>query len=240
MSNNKTKRPLIGISLDHELKGEYSAYPHYALRDNYFKAVYQAGGLPIGLPYHSESAEEYFALVDGFIIAGGNFDIPPSMYGADFVHQTVTTKDERTKFEFAITALAIKNNKPILGICGGEQLINVVCGGTLIQDIATEIPNALQHEVKNREVAAHDISITKGSLLHRIAGAEVLGVNSSHHQAVKNVGKSLKVNSVAPDGVIEGIEHENHKFCLGVQWHPEYLVTDFDKAIFDNFIKSTR
>jgi putative glutamine amidotransferase len=231
-------RPIIGISLDSEEKGEYSAYPFYALRRNYFEAVYAAGGLPIGLPYHSESAEEFFKLVDGIIITGGNFDIPPSMYGADFVHNTVVTKDARTNFEFAITALAINNNKPILGVCGGEQLINVVCGGTLVQDIPSEVTNFLPHEVKNREVAAHDINIVEGSLLHKIAGTNKIGVNSSHHQSVKNVGKNLIVNATAPDGVIEGIEHTKHKFCLGVQWHPEYATNDFDRNIFKKFVEA--
>jgi putative glutamine amidotransferase len=231
-------KPIIGITLDSEKGGGYSEYPFYALRKGYFDAVEKHGGTPIGLPY--SDADRFINMIDGLLIPGGSFDIPPEMYGEKIAHSTVTTKDIRTNFEFAITKLALKHNKPILGICGGEQLINVACGGSLIQDIPAEIKNALNHEVKNREAPAHEVSVVEGSLLHKITGKLSIGTNTSHHQAVKDVGENLIINAKTSDGVIEGIEHTKHKFCLGLQWHPEYLFCDADSKIFDAFIKSCR
>ena len=131
-------------------------------------------------------------------------------------------------------------NIPILGICGGEQLINVVLGGTLIQDIKSLKLETLEHEQSNiRNQTSHKVYIEPKTLLHKIVGEETIDVNSAHHQAIDKLGDGLKISSKAQDGIIESIESLNHKWCLGIQWHPEFLITKADKLIFTDFIHNS-
>jgi len=229
--------PVIGFTLDYETTEGYSKLPWYAIRENYMSAVSAWGAIPIALPHEPALAENYLGLIDGLVVTGGAFDVPPELYGAGSVHKTVTVKERRTAFESAITRGMLKANKPILGICGGEQLLNVILGGTLIQHIPDEVPNALEHEQKNpRTEPGHTVRIAKNTLLHRITGKDEIPVNSAHHQAVAKVGSGVVINAVAPDGVIEGIEYPAHPFCLGVEWHPEYSISPADARIFEAFV----
>jgi len=233
-------KPLIGITLDSEQAGGYSKFPWYAIRENYCDAVIDAGGLPVPLPHQPEIANDYLDMIDGLIITGGAFDVGPGLFGAKIRHETVVTKDRRTEFEFAVAKGAIKKDMPLLGICGGQQLLNVVLGGTLIQHIPDEINNALAHEQPNpRDEPGHNIAVKTNTLLHQITGTETMSVNSAHHQAVKSIGDSVVINAAAPDGVIEGIEFPSKRFCLGVQWHPEFSIDPGDKRIFDAFIDAS-
>lgn len=234
-------RPVIGITLDSEPPGGYSKLPWYALRENYCDAVARAGGLPVPLPHEPELAQDYLSRIDGLVITGGAFDVDPALFGASTRHATVKTKDRRTAFEVSITRMCHEADKPILGICGGEQLLNVVLGGTLIQHIPDEIKNPLAHEQPNpRTEPGHDVSVVAGSLLHRATGRLTMSVNSAHHQAVKDVAPGLKMNATTSDGVIEGIEDPRKRFCLGVEWHPEYAIDPGDSRIFDAFIAAAR
>ena len=235
-------QPIIGLTLDSEPPGGYSkTHAWYALRENYCSAVARAGGLPILLPHEPEHAAAYLALIHGLVVTGGAFDVDPALFGADTKHPTVTTKDRRTAFELAITKGAAAADKPLLGICGGQQLLNVALGGTLIQHIPDEVEGALAHEQPNpRTEAGHTVRITRGSLLHRVTGAEELPVNSAHHQAVKDLAPGLVVDAVAPDGVIEGIEAPARRFVIGVQWHPEYAISEGDTRLFAAFIAAAR
>lgn len=229
--------PVIGITLDSEEPGGWSNYPWYAVRQNYCAAVREAGGLPVLLPHEAEQAEAYLERIDGLLITGGAFDLDPALFGANSRHESVRTKDRRTAFEAAAARGALERDLPLLGICGGQQLLNVVLGGTLIQHIPDEVENALAHEQPNpRHEPGHEVAVTGGSLLHEICAGDAMAVNSAHHQAVKDVGPGVTVNAVAPDGVIEGIEAPGYRFCLGVQWHPEYAITAGDSAIFRAFV----
>ncbi len=229
--------PVVGITLDSEPAGGWSKYPWYAVRQNYCAAVIEAGGLPVLLPHEPAEAEAYLARIDALLVTGGAFDLDPALFGATTRHATVRTKDRRTAFEAAITRGALARDLPLLGICGGQQLLNVVLGGTLIQHIPDEVENALAHEQPNpRHEAGHPVALQGGSLLQTICGAMELPVNSAHHQAVKAVGPGVTVSAVAPDGVVEGIEAPDYRFCLGVQWHPEYAVSPGDSAIFRAFV----
>lgn len=233
--------PVIGVTLDSEQPGGYSKLPWYALRQNYAEAVVRAGGLPVLLPHEPEQADAYLDKLDGLIVTGGAFDVDPAMFGATSRHATVKTKDRRTAFELAVTKAALERDKPVLGICGGQQLLNVILGGTLIQHIPDEVAEALAHEQPNpRTEPGHSVKVVKNTLLHRICGAEELQVNSAHHQAAKDIGAGVVVDALAEDGVIEGIEHPEYRFCLGVQWHPEYSISTGDMKIFDAFIKASR
>src|SRR5271165_6001918 len=130
-------QPVIGLTLDHEPPGGYSKFPWYAIRENYCNAVRRAGGLPILLPHDPDAAAAYLDRIDGLVVTGGGFDVDPALFGAATRHPSVTTKDRRTAFEFAATKGALAGGMPVLGICGGQQLLNVVLGGTLIQHIRT-------------------------------------------------------------------------------------------------------
>ncbi len=230
-------RPVIGITVDAEPPGSYSKLPWYAVRENYCGAVARGGGLAILLPHETVAAEAYLDRIDGLLITGGAFDVDPALFGAESRHQSVTTKDGRTEFELAITKGAIARDLAVLGICGGQQLLNVVLGGTLIQHIPDEVEGALAHEQPNpRTEPGHDVDIVAGTQLHAIVGADTLAVNSAHHQAVKDVGRGIAINARAPDGVIEGIEDPRRRFCIGVEWHPEYDISPGDAKIFTAFI----
>lgn len=229
--------PFIGLTLDHEPAGGWSQFPWYAIRENYCNAVRRAGGLPVLLPHQPDDAALYLDRIDGLVVTGGGFDVDPVLFGAASRHPSVTTKDRRTAFELAATRGALDRGMPVLGICGGQQLLNVALGGSLIQHIPDEVPNALPHRQPNpRNEAGHKVRIVAGTLLHRIAGAEELAVNSAHHQAVKQAGPGVVVDARAEDGVVEGIEDPRRGFCLGVQWHPEFEISAADRNIFRAFV----
>jgi putative glutamine amidotransferase len=231
-------RPVIGVTLDAEAPGGYSKFPWYAARENYFGAVVRAGGLPIALPHEPELVDEYLARLDGLMITGGAFDVDPSYYGDGTKHATVKTKDRRTSFEFAVTQGALKRNMPLLGVCGGQQLLHVVLGGKLIQHIPDAIDQALAHEQPNpRNEPGHKVKVARNTLLHRIVQADELPVNSAHHQAAEDEPKGVIVNARAEDGVIEGIEAPAYRFCIGVQWHPEFSISAGDTRLFDAFVR---
>ena len=228
-----TYRPLIGVTLDSEQPGGYSKFPWYALRQNYAAAITAAGGLPIALPHDAALADAYLDRIDALVVTGGAFDVDPVLYGEGSRHETVTLKEGRTAAELALTRGALARNMPVLGICGGEQLLAVALGGSLIQHIPDSIPGALAHEQPNpRDEPGHEVTIENGTLLHRIVGAATMRVNSSHHQAVRAAGPHAVVNAVAPDGVIEGLEDDRYRFCLGVVWHPGFLFDAGDRRIF--------
>lgn len=231
-------QPIIGLTLDREDKGGYSkTHPWYALRENYCDAIAAAGGVPVLLPHEGAAVASYLGLITGLVVTGGAFDVDPSLFGALTRHETVKLKERRTDFELAITRGAVTRDLPVLGICGGQQLLNVALGGTLLQHIPDEVPNALAHEQPNpRTEPGHTVAITRGSLLHKITRSDELAVNSAHHQAVKDIAPGIVIDATAPDGVIEGIEDPRRRFCIGVQWHPEYGLSEGDKRLFAAFI----
>jgi putative glutamine amidotransferase len=233
--------PVIGITLDSEEAGEYSNFPWLALRANYADRVAQAGGLPVMLPQVADRIGDYLDLIDGLMVSGGAFDIDPALFGATDRHPRIRTKDHRTAFEWALAAGALERDLPLLGICGGMQLLHVVMGGTLIQHIPDAIAGALVHEQPNpRDEPGHPVAIVPGTRLHRIVDALELPVNSTHHQAAGDVPAGVVVNARAADGVIEGIEVPDRRCCLGVQWHPEFALSAGDLRLFAGFIDACR
>jgi putative glutamine amidotransferase len=238
---NTAHRPIVGVTLDSEAAGGYSKFPWYALRQNYAEAIIAAGGLPMALPHEPALAEAYLDLIDALVVTGGAFDVDPALYGDGAQHETVTLKAGRTAAELALTQGAMARGLPVLGICGGEQLLAVALGGTLIQHIPDAVPDALAHEQPNpRDEPGHAVAVVPGTLLHRIVGSTAMQVNSSHHQAVRDPGRGATVNAWAPDGVVEGIEDAARRFCLGVQWHPEFFIDPGDRRIFDALIAACR
>lgn len=212
-----SRRPPILLSPDVQDR-------RYTLDRAYAEAVIAGGGLPLVAPYGAP-IPALLDLAQGVVITGGAFDIPPSAYGDDSRPGLGPLKEDRTRFEWELLEGALARGLPVLGVCGGMQLLNVLLGGSLVQDIPTELPTALAHEQATpKDQPSHSIRIESGSLLARAAGrAGEARVNSTHHQAVARLGADLVASARAPDGVVEAIERPGH-FVLGVQWHPERLL----------------
>lgn len=229
----KYHKPIIGITTDYEEKNKsYSQYPWFAIRENYIKSCEKYGANCIILPISKDSID--LDLLDGLVITGGNFDIHPKYFGQKINNNKVKIKSKRTDYEINLLKKFFKLNKPILGICGGAQLINVFDGGSLIQDIDTNI----KHEQPNpRNETGHNIEIVPKAYLSKIYKKKFSGVNSAHHQAVDVIGKNLEINALSSDGIIEAFKHKEHFYCLGIQWHPEFLITKLDETIIKDFIK---
>ena len=236
------KKPLIGITSDDYLKNKTPSYnKNFILRQNYCSVIELAGGLPVIIPYTNNSAKQYSIYLDALIISGGNFDVDPSYFGESIYSDQVKTKPSRTTFEIELAKEILERDKPILGICGGQQLLHVILGGKLIQHIPDEINTKINHEQPNpRNEPGHEVTVKKETLLYDIVKKTKLNVNSAHHQAVKDEPENVTINAIASDGVYEGIESSQYKFCLGVQWHPEYLIDDSDIKIFMALINASK
>ena len=205
--------PIIGVT------------PCRALAD-YLEAIRRAGGDPRPLDLAIDQPERVTKDLAGLVLSHGG-DIDPTLYGEKQHSAAQDGMIERDTYELEIVRRALDADLPILAICRGIQVLNVTYGGTLIQDIPTEVPGALEHQIHEpRHAIAHDVWITKGSRLWNVLG-ESLGqsdtcpVNSRHHQAIKRVADGFAVSATAPDGIIEAIERPDSRFCIGVQWHPE-------------------
>lgn len=215
------------------------------LEERYCTAIVNAGGVPVilSVPYWRSAIHSLMHRLDGLLVSGGNFDIHPRYYGERPLRALGEVQPRRTRFELAIIRLALENDWPILGICGGLQAINVALGGTLYQDIATQLPNAVEHQqAAKKATGGHAIRIQPGTLLNRIFRRKNLEVNTTHHQAIKRLGTGLLINATAEDGLIEGVESPRHSFVLGVQWHPEAMHRKLvaQQSIFRFFVASCR
>ena len=221
--------PVIGVTPDVRANppASFPQEPIVFLAQRYTKALLSSGALPLVLPLGVSRADlgQLLERIDGILVTGGNFDVHPRFYGEDPAAGLGEIKDERTEFELELITRALDRDMAVLGICGGEQAINVALGGTLYQDIRSQLPDALEHELGSlRADDGHPIHLIAGTRLHGIVMQDRLNVNTTHHQSVKQLGRGLAVNATTKDGVIEGIESTNHRFVLGVQWHPELLI----------------
>jgi putative glutamine amidotransferase len=216
-------RPAIGIcaAVEQARFGvwdqEVTLLPH-----GYARAVQAAGGLALLLPPDDEAAEHPAELIDrldGLMLAGGR-DVDPLSYGARPDPETGEPSPERDRFELALATAALDRDLPLLGVCRGMQMLNVACGGTLLQHLEGEL--RARHRHTPGVFSDHDVVLEQGSLAARAAGAERISVRSHHHQAIGELGEELVVTGHAPeDGVPEAIELPGKRFALGVLWHPE-------------------
>jgi putative glutamine amidotransferase len=214
--------PRIGITCEVCVR---NGHPVLELPAQYAESVTAAGGTPLLLPCASSRAMARTLLdgLDGVVFSGGN-DLDPRRYGERRHPRTRPLVPEKEASDFLLLGAALSRGLPILGICHGFQLINVARGGSLVQDIPAQRPGSLPHRARRRgERAFHPLDVAPGSLLHRILERRRLEVNTSHHQAVKTLGRGLRAVAWSPDGVIEGAEDPTLPFVLGVQWHPERL-----------------
>lgn len=232
-------RPIIGVTADRTDESN-NIESQYNVRRNYCSAVAAAGGLPVIIPYDMAAVDEYADLVDGLVITGGMFDIDPAEYGMPAARpEGAVIKPDRTAFERAMLRRALAEDMPVLGICGGMQLIAVELGAELYQDLPAELESDVEHkQLESCGIGTHRIRIEPESLLRGLLGVESMVINSLHHQAVIKGNRAIRIAARADDGVIEAIEASGHTFCLGVQWHPEYLVNASEANIFAGLVKS--
>lgn len=209
---------------------------------DYMEAVRRAGGEPRVLDPGRENAQNLITEIDGLLLIGGD-DVDPASYGQRAHSSTKVVSPERDRFELELARRAMDADLPFLGICRGQQVMNVAAGGTLIQDIPSEVSGALTHSIGTPlNAPAHEVWVSRESRLwtmmqEQLNESDTLQVNSRHHQAVDRVAEGFDVCATAPDGVIEAIEKPQLRFCVGVQWHPEnFWRTGEFRSLFESFI----
>ena len=235
----KRRKPVIGIAPG------YSGTEYSRLQRTYTDAILRAGGIPFILPQVGDaaSASEMLSHVDGLMLTGG-VDLDPAYYGEMVFNETVEIDSHRDTIDILYARAALEGRLPVLAICRGEQLMNVVLGGSLYQDLPSQRPGVIKHrQDEEGKVPTHSISVSRESILYRIMGSDHLRVNSFHHQAVKDPSPLVKVTAHADDGVVEAYEiNEKGRWLLAVQFHPEILLRGNDDwlKLFEAFVKASR
>lgn len=225
MSTTSRRKPLIGLTT-YRKRSQDTDVPLYGLMPSYVKAVAGAGGIPLLIPLNLEDDDlaDVLRRVDGLVLPGGG-DIDPAYYGGQPHDMVYDVDRDRDRVEIGLARLAVRTGKPLLAICRGHQVLNVALGGTMYEDIASQMPGAIRHSYNgNRTDRPHMVRILPGTRLAGILGRAETAVNSIHHQGLKDVAAELTISAHAPDGLVEGVEVEGHPFALGVQWHPENLL----------------
>lgn len=232
-------QPLIALTATRQTHPKRA--PTYEIPQAYLDAILTAGGLPILLPSSLPLAAlpELVAHYDGFVLSGGG-DVDPALYGGRLTAAVHSIDPERDAFERALIPLVLEADKPLLAICRGVQILNVALGGSLYEDIASQLPNALRHDwYPNypRDYLAHTVEVEAGSRLAEILDTRTLRTNSLHHQAIRQPAPGLEVVARAEDGVIEAVELSRKRFAIGVQWHPECLPNESAmQQLFSEFV----
>jgi putative glutamine amidotransferase len=213
------RRPSVGVTIAYD---DRRANIH-VLRQDYVRSVERAGGLPLVLcPGKPSDVPDFLDRLDALLLSGGS-DVDPALYGRPPHPKLGLVVRERDDFELALVREALRRDLPLLAICRGQQVLNVATGGTLVQDLPSEIGSMEEHDARReRWHVAHEVRIAPGTLLRQVLGRDKVSVNSFHHQAVETLGRGLVVSArAAGDEVIEGIEMPDRRFAIGVQWHPE-------------------
>jgi putative glutamine amidotransferase len=217
------KNLIIGITMD--IEGEY-----FRMKVDYAAMIKKAGGMPVFIP-PSENTVFYTEKIDALLIPGGN-DINPSYYHESMIPQVKPVPRQRSDFEISLLKEMVNRHKPVLGICYGMQLINVAFGGTLYQDIDSQASSVINH----RE-GYHKVTIEE----NRFLKTGEFSVNSTHHQAVKELGAGLIGFAFSPDKLIEAFYGKDYPFLIGIQWHPERIMDDnLSLALFRSFIEASK
>lgn len=238
------KNPFIGITSSYDGgKRKNSLRPNrelYYLNRSYVLSIQKAGGIPLIIPPIDDlkNIDTVLDKINGLLLTGGH-DIHPKAYGAKRHLKTDTLESLRQNYELALTKRALKLGIPILAICLGCQMLNIAAGGTLIQDIPSQIPKSLIHSQKEkRDKLTHWVNIENNSFLYRIIGKRKLQTNTFHHQSIARVAPGFRGVAKATDGIIEAIESIDGKFFLGIQWHPEELIKySTHLKLFQGFVK---
>ena len=229
--------PTIGIFPDVDEEGIVKLQPTYV------DAIIKSGGIPFILPYtFDDELESMLDNCDGFLFSGGG-DIDPKYYGENISSECGNIQNKRDEFELRLFDKIIKTGKPIMGICRGAQVINVALGGTLYQDIPTQINTNISHrQVEPKDCFSHSVSVMQETPLFDLVGSDNIRVNSFHHQSIKSLGKNLQVMAKADDGIIEAVYSTDRQYIRAYQWHPERLFAcdEISRKLFEDFIISTK
>lgn len=240
------RRPVIGITCRTRIsppKAEgLNSSTDFLGEKPYVDCIVRAGGTPVLLPSVESDGYVHDVLrtLDGVLLPGGD-DADPALYGGEPHRKLAVTDDLKGRFEAALARGALEAGVPLFGICGGIQILNVACGGTLHQDIAACTSSTIQHRVVQTESRpCHSIDIVPGSRLHEIIGETRIRVNSTHHQAIAALGDGLVATAHAPDGIVEAVERPGELFVLAVQFHPERLAAGepMFQRLFDAFVQA--
>jgi putative glutamine amidotransferase len=225
------RRPVIGIATQ-TLAAMPGERPHcWVMGRSYIEELRKVGAIPWIIPlvpHDNDTLQQIFERLDGVFITGG-VDVDPRHYGESKLPLCGETDPDRDAVEIGLLRHALSRDLPILAVCRGIQILNVTCGGTLYQDVTTQVPTAIKHdyfptpEKPSRKYLAHDIAVKPNSRLGRILRDEVVPVNSMHHQAIKDLAPNLKPTAHAADGIIEAVESNDDRYLIAVQWHPEEL-----------------
>jgi putative glutamine amidotransferase len=233
------RSPIVAVSATSDVQPGYSH--RVRLNSAYVTALENAGLIPVIIPplAASGAAHDILSRVDGLVITGGE-DVEPSRYGQRRSEKCGKSNGPRDETEISLIREASELRLPLLAICRGPQVVNVALGGTLIQDIPSEVPGALQHNSEDeRATRVHDVTIDEGSRISRAIGENTIRVNSFHHQSVKDIAPGLIVTARAPDGIVEGIEPaDDDWWMMGIQWHPEEMNDSpepWDRGLFRAF-----
>jgi len=239
----KSAKPLIGIPSYHDTSLPDKMPQRFAMSRPYITALQTVGAAPVLLPLalDIDTLRTLFDRMDGLFLAGGG-DVNPANYGKPTYTKTDGIDELRDETELILARWAMAEHKPLFCGCRGIQTLNVAMGGTLVQDIHDKWPNAIRHQYfpeKPRDYVAHGISTVAGTRLLKLLG-DSSAINSFHHQAIDRLADSFRVSAYAPDGVIEAIEGQDDSFVVGVQWHPESLITSDKRmyALFDAFVRA--
>jgi putative glutamine amidotransferase len=233
--------PLIGVTTSNFTNTE-TGWEYNRAFVPIIAAIESVGGLPVLIPISikDETLQAIYKRVDGVLLPGGG-DIRPSVYGAEAHPLTDNIQDERDRVEIKLAQWAVQDDIPLFGICRGHQVMNVALGGTLVQDIPSEVGEEIRHNITSpRSSPAHAITIDPGSRLASIVGSTSLSVNSLHHQSVAQAAPDLCVTAYSPDGIVEALEMPGKQFVLSVQWHPEDLYANQPamQALFRAFVEA--
>lgn len=231
-------KPIIGITSYHD----HNLGVH-RVNDTYINAIRKAGGIPILLPCLESDSDilQHLDIMKGLVVSGGP-DADPSYFGEEPHPALGAIHPAMDAYEMPLIREALIRDMPILGICRGQQMLNIAAGGTLIQDIPTSVKNPLKHrQDAPRHYMTHSAAVVGGTQLSKILGQGTIKVNSFHHQSVKAVAQGFVVSATAPDEVIEAIESVQHSFALGLQWHPEGMwnVENNHNAVFNAFVEAS-
>ncbi|WP_163538712.1 gamma-glutamyl-gamma-aminobutyrate hydrolase family protein [Gracilibacillus sp. YIM 98692] len=233
-----SNRPVVGITSS---MVNHNNIPSYNIHEKHIQAVIKAGGVPVIIPTGTnEMTEVWVRICHGIILSSGE-DIDPNTFGANPSPKIQKTNKKRDFTEVELVKNALKQGKPILGLCRGATMLNVALGGTVIQDIETNNTKAMKHNQQaTRPEPTHYIQIDETSELYQIIGSSNILVNSMHHQAIDQIAPNLKKTAVAPDGVIEAVEgtDKTSPMLMGIQWHPEEMAGEdpIMQRLFDRFV----
>jgi putative glutamine amidotransferase len=238
--------PLIGITCDLDLgvgrEARAAGRMMHVLYDDYVHAVVEAGGVPLLLPASPRDDLQlaYGEILHGLLIPGNPADIDPGLYGEEPQPHLGAVNPRRTDFEMAMVRHALERSLPVFGICGGAQVLNVTLGGSLYQDIPSQVPKAYKHT--GAPEPSHTIDIAPGTRLAAVIQMPTVRVNSLHHQAIKVPGHGLIVSATSRDGIVEAVEIPERPFVVAVQWHPERLfrADAASRRLFAAFVEAAR